>query len=64
MSHFRILKQLEKNSNGVITTVAMIDSQGETVEFEDFQFDEATKFVEIMNANTTHNLLYFLEKVS
>lgn len=63
MAHYRILKQVEKNKDGIIVTVAMIDSQGETVEFSDTEFYEATKFVSIMNANTTQGLLYLIEKV-
>lgn len=63
MAHYRILKQVEKNKDGSIVTVAMVDTHGETVEFSDTEYYEATKFVSIMNANTTHDLLYLIEKV-
>ena len=64
MSHYRILKQLKKDENGVITTVAMIDSNHETVEFKDDEYEKAVQFVEIMNANTQYDLIYFVEKVN
>ena len=65
MAHYRILKQVKKvDDSEVIITVAMVDSQNEVVEFSDDEYDTAVKFVELMNANTSHNLKYFVEKVN
>ena len=64
MAHYRILKQVKKvDDSEVIITVAMVDSQNEVVEFQEDEYETAVKFAELMNANTSYNLKYFVEKV-